>query len=286
MRHLLSHVWPLRRSGAWIRHLDMLNDRWDQFDGRKVICVVSSPDAEPARVVRGMVPDSVEVISEVNDPSLREVKTFVPLMSKVCDLPGYTFFCHAKGVTHDSTDGPVNMWADLMTHICLDWPGLVDLALAKFPIAGCFKRPRTLFGSVNEWVSWHYSGTFYWFRNDVVFSKDWRQIDQNTHGTETWPAKHFKQDEGACLFDQSQEIPYSQRFWELRAKPEYLRWSAAVSSAGVSSIGRFLPAWLEKLAQASRARTGSTGQSTRASASASSQELALYHPYVLKYLRS
>ena len=291
MNHLLSHIWPLKRSGAWLRHIEQLVQRWDTFEGGvKCVAIASSPEAENPKHVREMLPEDCDSFVVTNDPKLREVASWVKLLSRVKDKPGFTFCCHAKGVTHDPIQMPqIQWWSDMMMHVCMDWPGLREKALARYPIVGCFKRPNCYFSQIKGLVPWHYSGTFFWVRNDDLFGgrHAWNQIDQHTHGTETWPSKHYGTEEAGCLFDQHpSELPYSRRYWDLMVKPSFQQWSDALLSIGQSMTATSLPSWLEKLLPSSHRPTGLAGTGTGRPVSGNSLALDLYHHYVLTFLRA
>jgi len=298
--HLLVHVWPVKTSSEWQRLLRMLAERWDQFDGKKVVAVVTSAEpvvvteditvetADPQEVADELPPDA-EIEIYDNDPQLREVVTWRPLVRAVVDQPGRTFYCHAKGVTHTHQQAcyeSVRLWVDVMTHVCLDWPKLLDAAMEEHHMAGCFRRPQCYFSGVQQVVPWHYSGTFFWFDNEAVRSRDWEEIDQNSHGVEIWPSRHFTRKETACLFEQGDRNPYDLPYWRERVWPLFESWREAMTSIGMSTTGRSMPDWSLKLRRNFRTSLGRGGSSTTALASESSRLIRQYHPYVLPFLPS
>ena len=85
-------------------------------------------------------------------------------------------------------------------------------ALEQYSIAGSFRRFGEFSTPGNH--RWHFSGTFYWFRNNAVFSRIWNQIDRVYFGVEAWPGKMFKPEESACLFADNAGGMYLETEWE------------------------------------------------------------------------
>lgn len=191
-KHLLCHIWPVNNNRpVWMRHISRLRNALHLFDGQRTIAVATGDDTASHFEISELFDNEVDVLSVPNTP-LGEYETFLPLMRTIEGKPGITYRCHAKGVRHpQNTQTAVHAWADIMHEVCLDYIHLVYQSLAKFCMAGPF------------YVHGHpavYTGTFYWFRNDDVFSRQWQRIDQHYCGTETWPSVQFSPQELGCLF--------------------------------------------------------------------------------------
>jgi hypothetical protein len=236
-RNLLFHMLPLKKDGLWKRHVDHLVRRLDLFNGKRVIAVVTRGHRDPLEM------DSPEVVQEAfaghridkwimvrNSRTLREVTSFHTLMEQVESVAEdeVTFYGHSKGVTHQPNGGTtVHRWADAMYETCLDdWPR-VHAALEAFPMAGSFKRYGQFRTPENH--QWHYSGTFYWFRHDAVFGKDWRRIDRRFFGTESWPALMFAANETACLLHDNCGDLYNLQYWNSKVEMDLEQWRLARS---------------------------------------------------------
>lgn len=201
-RHLLFHIWPRKLSaGTWQRNLDQLKQRWSLFNGKRIIAVATSTDSHDFETVQEYMRGyECEWIHVENDHNLREVKTFLPLFERIEGLSGYTFYAQGKGVTKPVNPGvSIHPWATAMYEVLLDhWP-LAEKMLQTHPIAGCFKKsvPGAFQGSRCQW---HYSGSFCWIRNDELWRRNWRAIEQVWFGIESWPSMIFSDAEAACLF--------------------------------------------------------------------------------------
>lgn len=213
-RHLAYIILPVSRVGTWQRNLDNLRLRMPLFNGRKVVAIFTKGDSDlqidPPEAVKDYLRGAgCEFVEIPNEKHLREVKAFLPLFTRIRDTsaPDHTghatFFAHAKGVTRPYNGGvTVHPWTDIMYHTLLDYWPLVESVLQNYPLAGSFKKiGRGFKGSKS---SWHYSGTFYWLRNDAVFSRpDWSVIDQQWWGTESWPGIHWPDSQAGCIFHEA-----------------------------------------------------------------------------------
>jgi hypothetical protein len=96
-------------------------------------------------------------------------------------------------------------WRNAMYHELLDdWPR-IDEMLDEYPIIGTHRRQHNedhrIYPDGQSESSWHFAGTFFWFRNADVFSTDrWRQVWQATgRGAEAWPGRMFEFEQSACV---------------------------------------------------------------------------------------
>lgn len=202
-RHLLYHIWPKKgKTQSILYNITQLKRRLHLFNGIKVLAIVTgNTEFSPDEIVRLFNNSFDKVIVLPNDKNLREVVTFIPLFNEVSNyLDGHaTFYCHGKGTTHDFNEKTtVHAWSDMMFEILLDYWPYIEKLLSIYPIVGAFKKYNRLL-HVSK-AEWHYTGTYYWFRNDVVFKKDWRKVDQIWWGTELWPGIQFTKKEGGCAF--------------------------------------------------------------------------------------
>lgn len=199
-RNLLMHIAPFAIGReTWRRNVDSVLQRMQQFNGRRVIAIATGDGLDaPAKVKELFLGEFIEFIEVANDPQLREVASFHRLFSRVRtdDAQQITFFCHAKGVTHKDNSAIAD-WTDIMYSVCLDYPEVVAASMANHPITGPFKKIGKFFSGRSDW---HYSGSFYWFRNASVFSRQWWNIALDCWGTESWPSLIFSKEESGCLF--------------------------------------------------------------------------------------
>jgi len=226
-RHLLYHIWPRKtHAGTWQRNLDQLKLRWPLFTGKRIIAVATSGDSHPFEAVQEYMHGyECEWIQVENKPELREVATFAHLFSSVESLPGYTFYGQAKGVTKPVNPGvSIHAWTTTMYEILLDYWPLVEEALKTHCTAGIFKKAvdGAFSGSRS---TWHYSGSFCWFKNAELWRRNWRAIEQVWFGIESYPSMIFSREEAACLFYEStkQFDLYRLHNWQ-RVETELKQW--------------------------------------------------------------
>jgi len=200
VRHLAYHIAPFT-GPIWRHNVRQLRRRLELFDGRRVVAIVTGPGLEAPEVVQAALGSDVEYLILPNDQRLREVVTLTPLLERTLCYAGVadaTFYAHAKGVTRPVNPGvTVHYWTDAMYVACLDyWPVVAEM-LQHRPTVGAFKKIGAGFeGSTS---TWHWSGAFFWLRNAAAAKRDWRRIDQQWWGSESWIGLHFSPDEAAAL---------------------------------------------------------------------------------------
>lgn len=203
-RHLLYFIYPVATNDAWRWNVQRLKPHIDLFNGRRIIAVCNTPARkrhrlDPVEVVKEMLGERVEYIqvSQRGAGKLGEVTAFKRLLELVkpwSEDRDYTFYGHAKGVLSSAKSPLTLKWAEHMYRECLDHWSNVETQLKTYPITGCFRKLS------HPYFPWHYSGTFYWFRNKDAFARRWDDIPQRYGGTEMWPSQLFTHAESGCLF--------------------------------------------------------------------------------------
>lgn len=226
-RHFLYHMGAFKHTDTWKRNVQHVLKRLNLFNGRRVVAIITGADFVDPKEVEDEFRGEVDTFTIPNNQKLREVATFVPLLSEVEQFKDdVTFYAHSKGVTRPVNEGvTVHPWTDIMYETNLDYFPLVHERLKTRPIAGSFKKVGHGFRGSRS--TWHYSGTFYWFRNADVFDRKWRKIDMLWWGTESWPGIMFRQDEADCIFHQG-KVPtldlYSMDYLKGTVLPELEQW--------------------------------------------------------------
>jgi hypothetical protein len=229
-RNLLYHIWPTRGS-MWTWNLDQLKDRLDMFNGRRIVGIVHDDRSEPPeRVKEYLDGHGFEFVINRNDDR-GEAISFPPMMERIAstDPNEITFYGHAKGVKYEpDVPAPVKRWSEVQYRVALDDWSTVHTHLERFAMTGPF-RMLGQFRAHRYLASWHYSGTYFWFRNAHVFSRSPLRIPQFYGGVETWPGMLFDQAETGCLFmDSLRQLPYHQDFWHHAAEPAFEKWKSGV----------------------------------------------------------
>jgi hypothetical protein len=169
-RHLLCHLYPVTAGQKWRRTVAHLAARRTLFTGRAMVAVATDHETDTADQVAAAFAAAgfpVEILPLANDVARGETASFRALLAAIAAESGITFYCHGKGCTWPDSGALSHEWADVMFAACLDYPQLVTRALATAAFAGSFRRHLA---AGDRLAPWHYSGTFYWFRNDVVFA--------------------------------------------------------------------------------------------------------------------
>jgi hypothetical protein len=182
LKHLICHLFPAKQHGTWRRTVQHILARRELFDGLKLVSIAVDHSTDlPREAVSAFRRHGFDCQIVDNDVGLGEGASFGGMLEHVTKFPGETFYCHAKGSTH-APDAPSQRWADLMFHLCLDYPDRTSAILHDNPIAGPCRRIEKRMG-----VDWHYSGTFFWFRNQELAQPK----TQDRNCVERWPAENF-----------------------------------------------------------------------------------------------
>ena len=232
-RHLTFHVYPVAGYGAWQWNCDQLLKNAKLFNGRRIISVATDKATDSADDVRKYLADFTdEVIEFPNSAKLREVVSWVPMLSKLESLNSpndVTFSCHAKCVRHRlnpdtaETGSTIFNWAQAMWDTCGNWD-VVRPLLESHATVGSFRRFGSHPSTVNSFGDWHYSGTFYWWRNRDAFRRDWKRFPQTFFGTEAWPGILFNKDEAAVIVGDNVNDLYVLKYWQEEIQPMVDEW--------------------------------------------------------------
>ncbi len=233
--HVYFHVWPLRTGAdVWRWNIDQLRQRLELFNGRRIVGIATSSDAEPPEAVeRELAGCDCEFVVRPNDSDLREVATMTPALARLRDEPGATLVSHAKGVTRSSE--AVRRWSRLCWALCCDHPERVVRGLERFPLVGPFRKRHGFDKPPPR--GWHYHGGFYWFRNDAVAQRN-AVPESAWHGSESFPGRWFEPSEGGVfLFDLAQgDLLYGHLSQRLQERYETWRRTRDRSHTSSSTI--------------------------------------------------
>lgn len=195
---LLFHVYPTS-ADVLEKHRQWLEPVLPRFQ-RRILGVAVGEDTMTAEQAANAIGGEWEVVPVSNNPRLREVKTYKRMMQMLdySDPNAVTFCAHGKGAQkHTSHSEPVNWWTEAMYRTVLH---NIDEVLQQmeqgYYITGSFRRLGRHLGVRHRY---HYSGTFYAFRNVLVNGLQDR-IRSVWWGTESWPGDCISFSHSACLF--------------------------------------------------------------------------------------
>lgn len=232
IRNLIYHVTPM---GNWKENIRQLLHRFTVFNGVKIIAIAQGDLLQPIENVKAAFERYPEVkfITVKNDSLLRETASFLPLLTELKNTVfdtydksvNVTFYGHTKGVTHTSNRA-IKLWTRGCYIFNLDNIPEVERQLSWFPIVGSFKRYIHHIKFPPGSRDWHYSGTFFWFKNHEVFNRDWQgSLKPHRYGVEAWPSFLFKPTEGGVLFGDGIGDMYDLRYVRDLYKREGIRWA-------------------------------------------------------------
>jgi len=200
-RNLLYHAYCPRGQASSSANLYQLARAWPLFNGRRVIVIATGPGLYSPRTIRRALGTDAEYLEYPNDPRLRESRHFADLLWTIRSTSSHeaTFYAHTKGASPlnnlgDDKHRAITSWRLEMYHALLDhWP-TVEKALRRKPTCGThlidyslhldpvMRSPTGL-----RYGTWHYAGSFYWFRHDQVFTRhNWSCIPDDPWADEMW----------------------------------------------------------------------------------------------------
>ena len=201
--NLVYHIAPLRSNDIWRVNIGLLRPHLHKFD-RLVIGVASGSDMVPLESVRKELEGyPVEWIVRPNNTMLGEAATFPELLNTVAsrDPTEATFYGHTKGVSKPG-DTAVDMWRKTLYHSCLSNVDEVKNILTRYACAGPYKKRGRIDADFSvDQASFHFSGSFFWFRNDQIFSNPaWMKVRQYRYGVEEYLGRMLQAEDAACLY--------------------------------------------------------------------------------------
>lgn len=194
VRNIVYHAYS-RGDRAWWNVTHLLG-RVDQiFNGKRVACVTTDGSNAHERVVEAFQQKNFTVILRRNDARLRDSAAFLDMLGFVQSIAcnEATFVGHTKGATSRAD----SRWAEQMYACNLDnWHDMMS-ALRTHSVAGTLRRVVAVPHISGQW---HYAGSFYWFRHDSLFNKDWRSRQAHPYLIEEFPGAFFPIEESynAC----------------------------------------------------------------------------------------
>ena len=196
--NLICHCWA--NGDGWKKHIEYLKKTDVVFD-RRIMGVATGSGTATFEEVKKAFGDDWEYFEVANDPKKRELTTYPQMMQMIesTDPNDVTFCIHTKGTQdHNNSNKQIDWWTLAMYETVVDnWENVLAEFERGYSIAGSFRR---FGGHFRTRYGWHYSGTFYAFRNARAFSNGMPGYDQKWWGTESWPGQHFSKKESECIF--------------------------------------------------------------------------------------
>ena len=198
---LCFHAWS--HGEGWKNHVPKLRAIQHRFD-RLILGVAYVSSESEANTIRCELGLRWELVTVKNNPSkrtgLREVATYRQMLPMLpAGVNDVTFCAHAKAAQKDyPTREHLAWWTDAMyeTVLC-NIDGVLQAMRNGAAIVGSFRRFTQHWGSRFDY---HFSGSFYAFRNCIAFSNGIPEYRQKWWGTESWPGDHFPVESSHCIF--------------------------------------------------------------------------------------
>lgn len=197
VRNLIYHVCPLASNDGWRQNVRQLLKRWHVFNGRRIIAINTGDGLHPLpEVLAELQHADFDFFTVPNDPNLREVASFRMLLDRIANTrhDEATFYAHTKGNSTAADMRGAIRWRNAMYRHLLEANFTQSMEHLKTHVfVGCHKMVwgdrKPPYPSGLDHGKWFLAGTFFWFRNDMVFgSPKWQDIPSDRYGAEAWPA--------------------------------------------------------------------------------------------------
>lgn len=209
-RHLIYHCYPRRARLELLQwHAEQLRQRQSVFDGRRLLTFALDETTLSPLECRALFGSGYEFSFVANDSDRWEMTSLRHQLLTVRDLGGMIFRAHAKGVTYEPGNvrgQSAQQWAECMYASLLDDMEQVEQVMASHETAGIFLQDGPCFKWLGR-IDWHYSGSYYWLRADVV-QRGWGRLwDHAGHNNncfvEALPTILCCRERAACLSGQN-----------------------------------------------------------------------------------
>lgn len=195
---LVFHCWP--KVGGWERHVEQIKKIEHRFS-RKMMGISLGPGCVPAATVREAFGSSWEYHEFRNSKKLGEVPTLQWAIDQLPTGPNdVTFYCHSKGTKDDTMRSEaVVWWTDAMYETVIhNVDPVLSLLESGAAFVGSFRYSAR---AIPTHSSWHFSGTYYAFRNAVVLNNQ-KTVRPHYYGTEAFPGDCVPVAQSACVFNE------------------------------------------------------------------------------------
>lgn len=172
-------------------NLKFIHQYYSIFDGIKIIYVAT--DDIISDDMKSKISNKIgyDVTFVKNNPDNRESEYFITQLKELSfrdHTDSITFYHHSKGSTYNNPN--VDKWISSMYHfnLCPESIDQVQYQLSNGKVfAGVFRVDHPS----PPWVDspWHFSGTFFWFSNQLFQIDGWDDYYTDRFSTESYPGK-------------------------------------------------------------------------------------------------
>lgn len=179
-RHCIAHVHGVDHPAVGML-LDKIGNHQNLFDGGRVASVMMTDPVATKDVVRRLETFGFHIFLLPNDGVSREMHGFfeqsLPWIAAQ-EQDGLVFFCHSKGTSHDPNGSRfrcIRRWNEVMwRHNVADFRKHIWPRREQYGAFGTLRKVLEKVRSPRP-QPYHYSGTFYWLRLDLLHARNWQR---------------------------------------------------------------------------------------------------------------
>lgn len=226
IKNLFYQICPLNLTNQWRFNIECMLPYLPQFNGRLILVIKTGDLMAPVSEVTAYFDhfSNVEYRFVPNDPKLGEAGSLLDGLQTLRSQNAneLTFYAHTKGISPKYLPEDydcINVWVRSLYKKNLESITVMESLVNDYSFFGSFKR-YGYFGNLP--VNWHFSGSFYWFRHDVMFSQlDTLDLPHDYYVSEMLPALIAPQESAYCFFDDgAQDVyQYTDHDWAMLEHP-------------------------------------------------------------------
>lgn len=234
-RHCLYHAYAPAGDAQWMHNIDVLG-LWqaEAFNGSKIAAIATGPESEPFEIVAARLePMGFHCHEFGNDPQIREVASFVPLLDMIQTTADdvAVFYAHTKGNTTKDGKRGARIWRNVMyRELVREWKRCVK-HLEDYAAVGTHRiawgKHKPPYPTQLRHGKWMFAGTYFWFRADRVFTRpDWSILPRDRYAAEAWLSGMFSIEETKSVYQlwPEKQYPTPSPYWPMTYPEQDQSW--------------------------------------------------------------
>jgi hypothetical protein len=172
-------------------NITLINKYLPLFNGQRIIKIAVDDLLRNNSHLINLFPNcEIELVQ--NNPETRESEYFIQSLKEIKNKNSLTFFAHNKGSKNGGAENNVvKVWLLSMYFFNLEERYLSNIEY-NLTTDKTFSGIMQITVPCPPWVTtnWHYSGTFFWFNTEKLFSIDgWDNFEKGRFSVEGYPGK-------------------------------------------------------------------------------------------------
>lgn len=147
-----------------------------------------------------LIGERIKVVYYPNNPIEVDLPGFCEEMDKLIQEDGFTLYGHTKGASVTSNEFK-KAWGKALLELNLCNIPLVRKKLSQeyYSYGSLLIRHPAI--KENIYCPFHYTGTYWWVRNDILRNSKWKTLEKSKHYSEFLLSQLFDISKAGCFFE-------------------------------------------------------------------------------------